>query len=214
MGKLSFEIGYKAAQTLYYAEEQAERIGLPLNTSVTINLSLLGIQPRLAVATFGKFRNQRFSPWSRRPGSRLIARAAVPTYSYGFENSRDGVAFMDPDGEHNVHVHWAVHVPPARSMEFGHQLHIWMVEMASGSDWPDNAYKIQKVDNPGKVASYPNKGAAMAVAKHFGVPEDKVAAQGVIVGKRTGTTRNIGPTARRETDRQFGITRKRRPKPR
>lgn len=38
----SLYVGLKAAQTNYYADMQASRLGLPINVRVTINFTLLG----------------------------------------------------------------------------------------------------------------------------------------------------------------------------
>lgn len=59
----STHIGAKAAQTNYYAEVQARRLGLPFTHMVTINYSLTKIDPRLAVAAFARLGSP--SSWSR-----------------------------------------------------------------------------------------------------------------------------------------------------
>lgn len=204
----SHEVGFKAAQTLYYVERHAERIGLPLNISITLNLSLLGIGPEEATAVFGKLRKQRFSPWIRRTAKRKSARPTPATYSYGFENVRDGKAISRLTDPQNVHVHWAVHVPPAYAHAFKGKLHDWVTEIAGTTDWPAHALMSKEVTRAGDVATYPIKGARPAVADRFGVRETRVAPQGIIIGARTGTTRNLGPTARREEDRKRGIRRR------
>lgn len=208
MKRESHEVGFKAAQTLYYVERHAERIGLPLNTSVTLNLTLLGISPENATAVFSKLRSQRFAPWIRRAAKRKTAKATPAAYSYGFENARDGIAITTLSEPQNVHVHWAVHVPPAYAHPFEGKLYGWVTELAGSPDWPANALKVNPVIRAGGVATYPNKGARPAVAERFGVPKDKVSPQGIIIGARTGTTRNLGPSSRRAEDRRLGIRRK------
>lgn len=211
MAQTSLRVGIKAAQTLYYAEEQAERIGLPLNVSITIMLSLLGVLPENATKVFKKLRNAQFAQWVRRPTAAYATWSAAPTNTYGFENSRDGVVFEDLEGPHNVHVHWVAHVPPARFHDFEGQLYGWVTEFAASPDWPSNALKVNRITLPGFAARYPLKGASAATARRYGVKPEDIAPQGIIIGKRTGTTVNIGPSARLSLDRKLGIH---RPRPR
>lgn len=201
-------VGHKGAQTLYYAEQQASRIGYPLNWSITINFSQLGIAPHDAKRAFAKIRSHRFAPWVRRPSKTAQAHAAPPTYAYGFENCRNGRAFGIENDDHNVHVHWAVHVPLLRQRHLEGMLHHWVAQIVGESDWPIEAVHLVPITRAGTTARYPTKGARPETAKHFGVPEDKIAPQGVIVGQRTGTSRNIGPSARIRLDRKLGISRK------
>ena len=201
-------VGQKGAQTLYYAEQQAARIGYPLNWSITINFSQLGITPQDAGRAFAKIRSQRFAPWVRRPSKGAQMHAAPPTYSYGFENCRDRQA-LEVDGEdHNIHVHWAVHVPLRRQRHLEGMLHRWITQIARDPDWPIEALHFVPITRTGDAAAIRPKGARPETAKHFGVPEDKIAPQGVIVGQRTGTSRNIGPSARIRLDRKLGVSRK------
>jgi len=208
MPKGSMQLGLKAAQTLYYAEEQARRIGFPLTLSVTINFSLLDVSPTDAVPLFGRLRNQRYAPWARRPPARHSTWSFDPTYSYGFENSRDAVPFNEPDGDHNVHVHWAVHVPAPRQHHFEDELHRWIDSLIGFTDWPQSALKVKLIDKPGEVSRYLIKGAKKVVANRYGVKPDRVKPQGFIIGRRTGTTINIGPSARRALDKELGVSRR------
>lgn len=209
LARSSHWIGHKGAQTLYYAEQQASRIGLPLNWSITINFTVLGVAPSDAVAAFQVLRSQRFAPWVRRPPKQVSVRAAAPTYTYGFENYRDGHAFGEDDDEHNIHVHWTVHVPRTRWRSFEGALHGWITEIVGGKDWPTAGLRMAPITRQGGAPRYPNKGARSETAAHFGVPKEKAAYQGIIFGKRVGTSRNIGPTARMSLDRKLGIDRKR-----
>jgi hypothetical protein len=208
MARSSVKVGMKAAQTLYYAEEQADRIGLPLKLSITINFSLMSTPPGEAVAAFSILRNQRFAGWIRRPTKGAKGWATDPTWTYGFENSLDGQSFDDPEGPHNVHVHWSVHVPEPRIYDFKGRLHDWITEIAGSNDWPENALSIKRITSHGSTR-YLLKGAMRVHAQHFGVKPDDVKAQGFIMGARTGTTLNIGPKARRGVDKKLGINRKR-----
>jgi hypothetical protein len=200
----SRHIGHKAAQTIYYAiGEHAARIGLPITHLVTINFSLTGIQPDRAVEAFQIIRRSRFNKWATRPRKGAGA-AFTPTYVYWFENVRDNVAIDGPDETQNVHVHWLVHLPAERSHDFKGRLWGWVDELA-GSISAGNAIDIKPAYNPKGLRPYALKGAAPATAKHFGAtPID----QGLIVGRRAGTSANLGPKARIALDKQLRIRRR------
>lgn len=206
----SQKIGMKAARTLYYAEEQALRIGWPLNTSVTLLLSEMGLGLEEAGPTFRKILNRRFANWVRRPAKKQARYAAPPTWTYGLENKKDGYEVTCADGLHNVHAHWTVHIPEARREEFQSELDLWIDEVAGTRFWKESIRRVRAIDDPGNVVRYTIKGADEMVARHFRVPEEKISGQGIIIGRRTGTTRNIGPSARRDLDKKLSISRKRR----
>jgi len=123
--RVSTEIGYKGAQSIYYAtREVAEYVGLPLNTLVTINFSMSEIRPESATEAFGLIRNNHLGKWAQRP----CKGAGEPyklTYAYAFENARENDVYLEMgEGKpHNVHVLWYVHVPPKRRFDFENRLY-------------------------------------------------------------------------------------------
>jgi hypothetical protein len=119
MPKESYCIGNKAAQTNYYAAQQAKHINYPLNYHVTINFSLTNIDPKEAAKCFAKMRGERFNKWASRP-RKNAGKAFPPTFVFAFENNKDGTAYMtlEQNNPHNVHVHWSLHIPPARFYDF------------------------------------------------------------------------------------------------
>jgi hypothetical protein len=202
----STHIGYKAAQTLYYAVgEQAERIGLPLTQFITINFSMTAIAPADATKAFQTLRRSYFNKWTTRP-CQGAGPAWVPTYTYVFENERDNEAFdlIALDAPHNVHVHWLAHVPAVRLHDFKMRLSGWL-DAISGSFNPAGAIDVRPVNNEKGLRPYGLKGTDKAWAAHFGVEH---APQGLIIGRRSGTSINLGPKARLALDRQLGIRRK------
>jgi hypothetical protein len=207
-GQQTLYVGQKAAQTNYYADMQAARIGLPINLRMTLNFSLLGVSPDVATSVFRRMRSTRFTKWVTRP-RQGCGPAAAPTDYYGFENRRDNIAYLKigPDLPHNVHVHWSAHVPLRRQGDFEAVLRGWVAEITKTEDWPENALKIEQLTF-GKPATYINKGALPATAERYGVAKDKIREQGLIIGKRTGTSRNIGPARRRADDAKEGIDRR------
>ena len=189
---------------MYYAAEQANRLGLPLNTHVTINFSMTRCPPWAAVQAFARLRTSFHHKWATRLGRGLRHQ---PTAFYAFENTRDGIAFMavGPGLDHNVHVHWAVHVPEAARFDFEMQLAAW-VDAVAGDALP-GAVLVQYPDNPSPLWRYLRKGTTAAGGKLYG---NEVKPQGKIVGgRRSGTTRNLGRSARIAEDRRRDVNRKR-----
>jgi len=201
-------IGAKAAQTNYYADMQAKRIGLPVNFRVTINFNLLRIAPEDVCRVFAKVRNERFGKWVSRP-RKGAGKSAPPTYHYGFENRVGKIVYLDV-GEglpHNIHVHWSMHIPLGRERAFEADMDAWINEIYGGSDWPANALMIEAITY-GAPARYLNKGAREDIAQRYGALGE-IAAQGAVLGTRSGTSRNLGPTQRRRVDALKGIDRRR-----
>lgn len=196
-------MGPKAAQTNYYTEEQAARLGLPLNYSAAINFALTAVNPRDAVGCFSRLRRNRFNKWATRP-TKGEGPAFAPTYAYSFENVREGVPFMtmNPGDPHNVHAHWALHLPASRAYDFENHLWEWVAEMTGGITGGAETIMVK----PYVRVSYFVKAAKPFVAKKYGRGQPSEP-QGIIIGRRADTSRNLGPTARRAYDRELGIKR-------
>lgn len=204
VARQSRHIGHKAAQTIYYAVgEHAARIGLPLTHLVTINFALTGVAPERIVEVFQSIRRSRFNKWATRP-CKGSGSAFPPTYVYWFENVRDDLAIEVTDDRHNVHVHWLVHLPAERSHDFKMRLWSW-VDQLTGEITASNAIDIKPIYNLKGMRSYALKGASPATAKHFGAKPEE---QGVIVGRRAGTSANLGPSSRIQLDRLLRIRRR------
>jgi hypothetical protein len=198
-------IGAKAAQTSYYAEEQARRIGLPFTHMVTINYARTAVSPREATASFSRLRRSHFNKWATRP-SRTGGMAFAPTYAFAFENVRDGRAFMtiEPGDPHNVHVHWAVHIPATRFADFERRIWSWVEATAGGII--GGAETINITRSRAHLGGYLVKGTTAALAEFYARGRE-AEPQGIIIGRRADTSRNLGPKARRALDRELGINR-------
>jgi hypothetical protein len=169
-------INRKPASNLWHAFTAAERIGLPFNTFVTLNLTAL--PPDDVSQTFRRLLERHFAPWYRRG-----THSGPSTYAYAWVIEAAG-------GQRAVH--WALHVPPARSTDFREQLTRWLQRLA-GAENEDGSIHIQPITTWG-VRLYMLKGAqpwyaAFCQIKH--VP------QGIVIGKRSGFSRSVGPEARR-----------------
>jgi hypothetical protein len=202
----SRHLGQKAAQTLYYAVgEQAERIGLPLTHHITINFSLTEIAPQDATTAFQKLRLSHFNKWAARP-CRGAGEVFTPAHAYCFENERDGVAFdiIEPGAPHNVQVHWLAHIPHARLHDF--EMRVWgWVDTVGGRISPAGAIDIGPIFHEKGLRRYLLKGIAEPWAAQFGAAYKP---QGLIIGRRSGTSINLGRAARISLDRPLGIRRR------
>jgi hypothetical protein len=130
-----------------------------------------------------------------------------------FENAKEDVVY-DQIGNglpHNVHVHWYVHIPPQRMHDFSCRIYEWL-DFVSGEISACNAINIQQVQVDNGVARYSYKGASKVAAKRFGA-EEICRPQGAVLGKRTGVSSNLGPTARKRMDTEKGIDRRARLRP-
>lgn len=198
-------IGAKAAQTSYYAQGHARRIGLPFTHVVTINYALTSVDPHQAVAAFSKLRRNHFNKWAGRPRDGAGPPVA-PTYAFSFENARGGQAFMtmEPGDPHNVHVHWSVHVPAARFWDFKTSVWHWVEATTGGIIGGAETIHITPLGS--QPNGYQIKGASPALLEVYGRGQ-KAEPQGIIIGRRADTSRNVGPRARRDMDRRLGIRR-------
>lgn len=202
----SNRIGKKAAQTIYYAVgEQAQRIGLPLTHHVTINFSLTDVDPKTAPAVFAKLRRNHFDKWARRP-RQGTGTTFVPAYAYVFENSRNGRSFetLEPGDPHNMHVHWVLHLPPDRAHEFKMKLFEWLDGFCKTPS-EARAIQIDDIYEPKGLRRYVLTGTDERWAARYGASHES---QGLVVGRRTGTTMNLGPSARIALDRKLGVFRR------
>lgn len=201
----SWHIGGKAAQTHYYAREQAERIGLPLTHTVTINFASTRLNPRLAVAAFAQLRRNNFNKWATRPGVGKGG-AVAPTYVFAFENARGDIAFdtMEPGDPHNVHVHWHVHIPANRLFDFEQQVWKWVEAVAGGIVGGAETIMVRPILT--HTNGYLLKGTTKTWAKIYARGQE-AKPQGIIFGRRADVSRNLGPSARRAQDRARGVRR-------
>ena len=173
-------INRKPAANLHHATRYAERINLPLNTFVTINLTELGIDTTSSSEAFQKVIGERFAPWLRRTADNITS--VPPTYVWTLEAANENHA-----------VHWVVHIPKNIERHFRQALERWVAELASGAPSPQ-ALKVLPVYNIPRLKGYILKGTEPHYARLIGInPVD----QGTVYGKRSGFSRNLGPSVRK-----------------
>jgi hypothetical protein len=175
----SKHINRTPAVNIHHATRYAERRGLPLNTFVTVNFTELGISSG-ASRMLRRLLSQRFSPWLRR--SAPVRPRPTPTYVWAIENTTSTIA-----------AHWLVHIPNGAKQAFGKKLVSWLRDLAGVEPQP-KSIQVKRVYNVIGARRYILKGINPIWAAHLGVRPSN---QGLINGKRTGFSRNLGPTARR-----------------
>jgi hypothetical protein len=158
----------------------AAQSGRPLNTLVTLNFWQSACPEHEESNAFARLRDLRFTPFMGRPQKRLGMEAVQPTYVWSLEN---------PSG---VHGHWLVHIPEERRALFSQKLPGWFAEV-TGGNVAEGALHIEEVYNPVGLVKYMLKGMDEVWAKTYKIAPEE---QGPVVGKRAGTSRNIGKTAR------------------
>lgn len=178
MIRYSRHINRTPAVNIHHATRYAERVGLPLNTFVTINFTEVAAGETASVA-FRTLLNQRFAPWLRRTafGEKVLA----PTYVWSIENTCATIA-----------AHWLVHMPIDLRAAFSGRISRW-VEGVTGTKPPPNAVQIKPIYNIIGLRRYILKGVNPVWAGHLGVTASD---QGIVNGRRSGFSRNLGPVAR------------------
>ena len=179
-GRRTMQIGRKPAANLHHATQVAGMIGLPLNQFITINYSKTPCPPHHAGPQFRLLLASWFARWLRRhPRNKT---GCAPTYVWSFEAAGGQIA-----------VHWLVHIPRGLIREFWRTLPTWVAMTAGPIEGP-SAIKHRRIYNIVGLKRYVLKGMDPHVAVLWGI---RPIPQGLIIGKRSGTSRNLGATARK-----------------
>lgn len=179
MDRQSHHINRVPAVNIHHATRFAEGHGAPLNTFITINFTEVGLAAGASRA-FRKLLCQRFAPWLRRSSGARVRTA--PTYVWAIENTASTVA-----------AHWLVHLPNGTTKAFVDRLHSWLENLA-GTPPLARTVQIKRVYNLIGARRYILKGVSPDWARHLGI---RASDQGVVNGKRSGFSRNLGPAARK-----------------
>lgn len=174
-------MGVREVSNLLHAARIAECVGEPINTMVTVNLTLLG-RTSTSVDDIASALAERFRKWVTRPG-RKGAAGKPPKARY----------FWAAENPSHVNLHLAVHVPPERKSDFEAKARRWVVRVVGPVDVPE-AVHFRAVDYAPGIAEYLSKGAHPAVSRAYGL---KHRPQGWLTGTRSRTSRSLGPTTKK-----------------
>ncbi|MBG1233968.1 hypothetical protein [Aestuariivirga litoralis] len=180
--RLSHAIKQPSIARAFNGTNFASAKGLPLNLLVTFNFWQADCPLEDVAAKFAWIRDARFTPFMRRPLKRHALEGTPPTYIWCLEN---------PTGL-QVHGHWLIHAPSNRRELLIERLPLWFKEIVTGP-LREDALHFQDVTNPVGMTKYMMKGADELWAKTYGIRAED---QGPIIGKRAGTSLNIGRTER------------------
>ena len=184
----SDELSLYASQTILGAWQFSRHIGLGLNRSITIHFGRLGVgdsDSGRCVAAYLKILNDRLA----KMGGQFAA------------------VWVRENGEgKGSHVHIFAHIPAHCWPTIRNRQAVWLrkatgKQMKAGAlrsrkirgqsdQWPSNALYLANGDN---VVRYLVKGVSNDVAAFLGLSRAQYG--GVIIGKRSGTTQNIGRSA-------------------
>ena len=172
------------ATNIIEAVEYAKSIGLPLVAHLTIHWAYTDVGDDSDGKLFAKFR-EGLDKWLRRQG--IVFAAA-----WSRERMSRGQAEV-------VHCHLLFHLPVdyrtgARLLQVEAAVYRLIKRHGRGY-WAEEAIKLVIWPNPD--GKYLIKGGGPKVWKLFRLRKEHCSLQGIIHGKRCGTTQNIGPAARR-----------------
>ena len=171
------------AANIIEAVGYAKSIDLPLVAHLTIHWAYTDVGNDSDGKLFAKFR-EGLDKWLRRQG---IAFAAA----WARERMSGGQAEV-------VHCHLLFHLPTEyctkRKLQVEAAIYR-LIKRHGGDYWADEVIKLIIWPNPD--GKYLIKGGGPKVWKLFGLRREHCRLQGIIQGKRCGTTQNIGPMARR-----------------
>jgi hypothetical protein len=178
--RITHHINRYPAVNIHHATRYSERIGLPLNLFVTINFTCAGCSPDRGSELLRKMIAQRFAPWLRRTASTI--KDVPPTYVWCMEAAGGQLA-----------AHILVHVPSDLASAFEDRVRQWLLGLFGVDSLDPAIVKIKPIYNLIGARRYVLKGAEPVWARHLGV---NPVTQGVVIGKRSGFSRNLGPAAR------------------
>jgi hypothetical protein len=176
-------IAMRQATNVIEAVRFAKSISLPLVAHLTIHWSLTNAGDDPDGKLFAKVR-EGLDKWLSRHGVEL---AGV----WARERQAGGQSDV-------VHCHLLFHLPVGfrggKKLRQVEEAILRLVERHGCGVWGDNAVDLRLHDNPD--GKYLIKGGGSKVWKRFRLRNEHRRAQGLIFGKRCGTTENIGAAAR------------------
>ncbi len=176
--RITRHINIRQARNTRPAILRAEELGLPLNRVVTINFTCQGIEDEIAITTILEKIRGRYCRWAKEPGKKRRAEPFIGTMMWFLENTG------------HIAAHLMMHVPSTRLINFKIELERWIAKYTNVEIQPDSL-DVRNIYNPHGLRKYLLKGINPAIAKLYRV---NAIPQGIILGKRMGFTKNLGPS--------------------
>lgn len=184
----SQSIKSSTADNLRQAARFASSVGLPLNRHMTINLEALGVADRQATEAISSFMKS-LREWLKRQGHVTAC-----------------IWVRERSSHTGSHLHLLFHLPPGVQLR---KRHLAILKRITGRRYKTGCVLTRSVrgassaqgwelylSNIERVVEYALKGEMKGRAGAFGQPRSP---QGVIIGKRAGTSQNIGQAARQKS---------------
>lgn len=185
-------LGYSQTCGGFHATRYAKDRGRPLNLMATINFERLGVAEEEAGELFKLVREKISRAWRYE----VACGRSAGTFDHFHVQE-------NPAGRRNAH--WALHIPVGRESWF-QSLLVAHFEKLIGRSLPADAVIFKSITTGGNAAKYMLKGVNPQFKEHFFM-QDWASDQGIVTGRRFGTSRSLGRTARKAN-----WTRKRRPR--
>ena len=174
----------RSATNLFHARRYAEAIGRPLNYMVTINWQLLGVSELQSYDYFQDLKKRFSRAWryeAQKPANDM------GTLDY---------AVVQEAPQNIPNTHWVVHIEESLEEWFRAKV-IKFLSKNFGDVLPEGALHFEQVYAGGSLFKYLNKGVSPVYGDYFHLtPVD----QGTVYGRRTGTSRSVGITARKRNN--------------
>jgi hypothetical protein len=179
-------IGQRGGRTLFHGVRLARSLNIEPNLFVTINFWETSLTIYEMAPAFLEMR-RKYARWSQNPSQPFAGHSVPPTFLWVLENPED-LGFF--------HAHWLVFIPPARHLDFAAKLNRWLKSGASQIYTPEPVH-IEPVSALIGAAEYMLKGQIPSIARYYGI---EPVYQGWIPGKkRSGCSKNLGPTQHKKT---------------
>jgi hypothetical protein len=179
----SLYINRKPASNFHHAIRVAETINLPLTLFVSLNFGYTDCRPEDTPKAFQSMR-RKFGRWITRAAC-SGQKPAPATYVWVIER---------PHHREHLDSHWLLHVPANKRADFKRKLPQWLASVTGGIIDSRAAIHVRTAPTPRSLERYMLKSMQPAWAEYFDIRHDP---QGIIDGRRSGFTKNIGPTQKR-----------------
>jgi hypothetical protein len=188
-------IGRRAAENALHAVRFASAVNRPINSLLTLSFVALGIHDDQANALFRKLQASvaRWWRYQRKDKNRDIG-PSVAVY-----------AQANPAGSRHVHV--LLHLPASVEADF-YVAVAKRLRKLTGVDDLGDALHMKRIEWPGGAAKYVLRGINPAYGPYLHIEPFN---EGHVTGRRTGTSRFIGKSARDAAEWNRRAHRPRRP---
>lgn len=174
-----------SATNVFHGRRYAESKGKPLNFMVTINWNLLSVSELKSTATHRDLRRRVARAWKYEAEKHM---SVLGTFDYVEVHE-------NPNGIPNTH--WVIRVPLDKRVWFKAKVEKFLLKLVGISELPSKAvHYTDELYAAGQLFKYLCEGVSPAYADYFNLRHKD---QGTVYGRRTGVSRSIGRTKRKNS---------------